>query len=467
MSGSALSEATARCLVRRARRGARAAPMVAIAVAVALVAAPVLLVRGGVALGGVVSPLLAEPTAARVVLGTVVAFSAIGGASLTLLLPDRSSVGPEAAAAPIPSRRLLAAIWLAPLTLVLATAAPFGLCLLLPLAASSPGGWAAAPALVVAGLAGVLGGAAVGEAARLARRRDRVPIPMVAGLSGLWLAIGATAGTPVAGPLARGADAFAGGSTGRSIVEFAALAVAAAACWVVAAPRHRGRRTARRRRALPSVRGGPSVAPALAALALVTRRSDVRIVAATAALAGLGTLAIGYAIEAPGSLAALAALFTVALASAPVAVAAPGIALAGRRVWRSTPVGLVRLTVTWCGAGCVALLAIVAAVSMPLVATRQLPVSALGSTASSAASTAALALVAGALVPWRAGGVGEQLPTIAALAVTLAVGGVLAVELGAFLQDLRLPEVAATVATTGCAVVLAAIAVAARLSRSA
>ena len=163
------------------------------------------------------------------------------------------------------------------------------------------------------------------------------------------------------------------------------------------------------------VHGRGVVAVAAAVLALVLRRRDLRLAALAALTFGLGGVSVGAASGAPPPAPLLLGATSALLGVALIPLALPGAVVAGRWAWacapRRLPAPLSALLVS---------LAVLAASLAPVVLVlsssprvRPLPVATL---AVLTVIVAAAALVAGIVVPWRGGGVGDQLASFGAFA---------------------------------------------------
>ena len=465
MSGWPLSEAIARCLARRGRAGLRSAPVpVAFGVG-AFVAAPLLMARAGSALGDVIAPALDDVRSTRILVATIVALAALGGAAISVALPSRDGLGDELATTPLTERRLLWATWVVPLALVFVAAAPTVLGLLLSFAASSPGGWATAPALVVAGLAGALLGAAVAEVGRLVVCGDAVGTVGVAALGCCWLGAGALAGTAALGPLDALAGALAGRDAMRGALVGLVVCVGALTVWASCATRARGSRAPQSPRLRVPAWRRPALVVVASVLVLLSRRRDVRVGLLLSAAAAAATLTLGRAGGAPWDVGVPLAAMTAALAAVPLPLAAGGALIDGRWHWQTAPRHSATVAAGWCAAAVGGLALVVAAVVFPAVAVLDVGRSSVGPVFLGAAMVAACALATGALVPCRDAAMGDQIPSIAALVVVLATAGVLAGEVGTALADAGAPEALAAATPVGVVLAIAWWSLAVRAAR--
>lgn len=413
-----LSRAVLRCQCRRALAAWRSAPLPGALLLAVAAASPYLLWRAGHALGIVLEPVLREPEAAGLLGVAPAVGGATAGAALCVTATGRRSLGLQIAALPVGARSALVATCVAPAVAVLVLGLPAALALVLALGASSPGGAVAGTGFLAGALAGAAGGAVVTEsilhAWAGARRRGAVAL---LALCAAWSGAGALLGSAALGPLAPLGASLAGST---DAVAAPAVAVVAAVCGGVAwlelaarrpervppAPAATGRRVA----------GPLATALPLAALALLLRRRDVRLASFAATGFGLGgvVLASRAEVAAPGPLHLGASSTLLGAALTPLAVG--GCLVAGRWAWACAP----RLRVLPCAAlvlaASVALFGALAPVLVVAAVVSGAPAYALAEVWLVALGTAAAAVLAGALVPWRGITMGDQVACLAAFA---------------------------------------------------
>jgi hypothetical protein len=449
---STLCEAVGRCHLRRLRGVAAAAPLPAVIVALVVVAAPVVLFRLGGAVGDEVADSIDTAGVSNaLVLGPLLA-AAVAGAALAVAAPSRSALGFQVAAGPPGAAIAVVALTLVPAAAGSIVVVPSLIALCAGLARALPGGAAGGVALAAATLAAVPAGAVVAEGGLAAGRRHRRRAVAV-GAGGLgWLVVGLAFGAGPLGPLAFVPPALRGaGSPWLALGVSSGVGIGLSAAWVPLAatraePRSR-RRGARRsgRRRLP--------AP-IAAAVLLARRTDLRLATLGAALFGLAGSALAAATAAPPPASFLLGTTTALLGSLLCPLVVGGVLDGGRWLWRGAPVpsGAVGRSFA---------LASILAAALPVAAVGSVAAIASGAGAGIVGIVAALvvagscvALLAGALLPWRGTGAGDQMTTIAAFAA-IAIAASLAVGLVApRLVSLGVPD--AVVAVAICVLFLAA-----------
>ena len=448
---STLCEAVARCHLRRLRGVAASAPLPAAIVALVVVTAPVILFRLGGAVGDEVADSIgAAGVSDALVLGPLLA-AAVAGAALAVATPSRSALGDQVAAGPSGAAIAVVALTLVPAAAGWIVVVPSLIALCAGLAHALPGGVAGGVALAAATLAAVPAGAVVAEGGLAAGRRHRRQAVAV-GLGGLgWVVVGLAFGAGPLGPLALVPPALRGaGSPWLALGMSSSVGIGLSAAWVVLAatraePRSRCRGVGRSsRRRLP--------AP-IAAVVLLARRTDLRLATLGAGLFGLAGSALAAATGAPPPASFLLGTTTALLGSLLCPLVVGGVLDGGRWLWRGAPVPSGAIARSFA-------LASTLAAALPVAAVGSVAAVASGARAGIAGVVAALvvagscvALLAGALLPWRGTGAGDQMTTIAAFAA-IAIAASLAVGLIApRLVSLGVPDAAVVVAI--CALLLA------------
>lgn len=411
-----LCSAVLRCQARRLLALGRSAPLLSAAAVIAVAAAPWPLAQAGAELGRALGPALGAQTVARALVAGLALAGAAAGAALAVSCPGRQGLGPQLAAGPVGSCAALLALTLAPTAVALLPVLPSVLAFMLPFAARTPGGAVSGGALVLAAVAGSTAGAVLAEAAVHASRGRVVGAISAAVVVPAWIALGAGLGAPALGPLTLVAGAVAG--TVAPVVALASAALTSAglaALWLAMGCRRPERRRRARARMPRLVHGRGVVAVAAAVLALVLRRRDLRLAALAALTFGLGGVSVGAASGAPPPAPLLLGATSALLGVALIPLALPGAVVAGRWAWacapRRLPAPLSALLVS---------LAVLAASLAPVVLCALIVSSGAPATVATLAVltviVAAAALVAGIVVPWRGGGVGDQLASFGAFA---------------------------------------------------
>jgi len=411
---STLCEAVARCHLRRLRGVAASAPLPAAIVALVVVSAPVILFR----LGGVVGADVAAGggtagVSEALVLGPLLA-AAVAGAALAVAAPARSALGDQVAAGPPAAAVAVLALALVPAAAGSIVVVPSLFAACIGLARALPGGAAAGVALAAATVAAVPAGAVVAEGGIGAgRKQRRRALAVGVGVLG-WLALGLALGSAPLGPLAPVAAALRdAGSPSLALGVSSAVGIGLAAAWVILAATRAESRSPRRaagrvgRRRLP--------AP-LAAAVLLARRGDLRLATLGAAVFGLAGTALAAATDAPPPAPFLLGTTTALLGSLLCPLVVGGVLADGRWLWRSAPVQRGTIARSFTFASIVA-----AALPTAFVGGVALVVSGggariLGVVATLVVVGSCVALLAGALLPWRGAGAGDQMTTIAAFA---------------------------------------------------
>jgi len=422
---SPLFDAVARCHVRRLRGLAAAAPLPAAAVATLVLSAPIALIRIGRVVGGELAGAIGiESVHEAVVLGPVLA-AAMAGAALAVSLPGPAALGQQIDAGPCGRRAALMAGLVVPAAVGALAVLPSLFAACLALASGLPGGTIAGAALAVAAIAAVPAGAVAAEGWLAAIRGTRRRSLAILGGAVAWGAAGVALGAAALGPLAPVAPALAGsGSSWLALALALAVALTLGLAWVAtAATRTEPRATASRppRRLVP---GGHLPVPAAVA-ALVTRRSDVRLAAVGAVGFGIAGIAIGSLGSSPAPGGFLLATTTALLGATVCSLAVGGALADGGWLWRAGPAdrGLTVACGVAVGIAGSALPVVVVGIGAAAFAGVDWP--AVGVVAPLVIAGSATALVAGAVVPWRGKGVGDQMATFAAFAAIAIAGSLL------------------------------------------
>ncbi len=420
-----LSRAVVRCQMRRLAAIASAAPLPA-AIALGLVAvAPFVLARVGRALGAELAAGVSSPElATALVLGPCLAAAAAGALVATSLSP-LAALGQQIAAGPCDARSALAASLLLPAALAALVALPSLLSLSLAIAASLPGGRVSGLTLVAAIMSAAPVGAVVVEGVQIALRGPRLRlVPLGVGLA-VWLVVGSVAGAASLGPLAPATLALSsGGPAWVALVVSGITTSVLTGAWItLAAERREPRSRAVRRRHLGAIWRQPLPA---SALALVWRRTDVRrgAVAATCFGAAGAFAAIASSAAPPGPF--LLATTTTLLGALVAALAGWGGLVAGTWLWRGAPRGRRTIATTTWVAGLVGVATPVAVIGALAAAWSGVDRQTVAVVTILTVTGAAVATFAGALVPWRRDGIGDQVSSLSAFAA-VAVGASLGV----------------------------------------
>ena len=425
-----LCEAVLRVQRRRLTAVAARHPLVLALVGIAWLAAPAAAWRVGSSAAQPLAPVFAELSSARaLVVGLGLTCAALG-ATVGLSLPPPGALGAQIVAAPVSPRALAAAVTVPVVGGVLALVGPIMIALVVSFASAASG--ATAPALLLVSLAAVTAaGALLSEAImQLVARR------FAAGaVAGLLMSLG-TAALAVD----TGARALTGGSAAVPLaLAVAAAAVACAYLWLCLVAARPPRVSARRRRQLIDLPSRRSTAVAVCAVALLARSTELRPALFAAVAFGLAGLAIGAATGAPPSAGLLLGGGSCAVAACLVPLSVRGRIDPGTWVWRTA--GRVLVAAGWAGAS----LGLVAAVVVPvcLVALARGPEAApavvhvVGLMVFAWAS----ALLAGAVVPRRAHGAGDDALALAMLAVAAVGLGIAISTLGSRLDAAGVPGV--------------------------
>lgn len=462
-----LSRSVLRCQRRRVARALRAAPVPGALLVLAVLASPLAASRAARGLGPLLRPLLESTAEARSLALAPLLAGVAAGAALGAGSSGRRGLGLPLAAAPVGRRSALLACVVVPAAAAGALALPAALAFAGSLGSAAPGGAASVAGLVLVAPAGAAAGATLAEAIRLAAAaawRPLAPLPL---LASAWIGLGELGGAPSLGPLAAVPASLAGSAHPAAGLAASALTAAAGTVlWLELAARRRERRPRFRRVRLP-VHGRLVAALPLAALALLWRRRDLRLGLVLALALGLAGVLLARAsgAQAPAPLLLGASSATLAAAIAPLA--ATGVLLDGRCTWWCAPV--------WRPAPC-AVFGTVAAAMLAAVASLPAAAAAIlsGVTASALAEVLVVvalagsaAMLAGALVPWRGAGAGDQVASFAAFAVCAGVLSAVAGAAGPRLLALGLSDKAAAIGLLAAAALLALTGAVIRMGRSA
>lgn len=452
-----LASAAVRCVVRRVVAWIVVAPGWATLACSALVALPLALARAGSAVGATLGPELRDPAVTRGALVGAALPCLAAGIALAAARADRPPLAAEHEIAPAGRVDRLAAGLAVPAAVVLVLAVPAGAALVAPVAAASPGGIAAVPAVLAALGSVVLAGGALASAWwRAARGAARD----VAG--GLVLAVGSLG---AAGPVEPAARALAGEAGPLAATASALLGCAlAAAAWACLGgrrrPRARGVRRASAR--IPSRRGG---ACGRAALALLGRRRDCRTACVGAVALGGAGLVVAAVGGAPAPTGLLLAASGAAVCLAPVGLAVTGAVLAGRAVWRVAPVRPTVVAAGWAAASVLVVAAATAAALAPALVVERPSARAVAIALALCVAAWSCALAAGTLVPWRAYGAVDQAVSLVAFGLVAAAASLAAAHAGPALSARGPGDVASAVLLVAL-LVASAIGLAARRLRT-
>ncbi len=427
-----LSEAVLRTQLRRLRGAALRRRPVAVASFALWLIAPVAAWRLGRSVGGLLSEDAVTLTVARgLVLGLAVACAAAGAAS-GATIPGCRALGPQVAAAPV-SRTVAAIVLALPVVAgaaVLVGPTLFGLAA--ALAAASPGGAGAAVSLTVSFLAAAASGAVAAESGlRLVRR---------GGSSTRAVAAVATATIAVLIAIEGAARALARGGPFLLLSAVACALAAAGACslWVALAATRPEPRVAAARRPLVAPQRRPVAAASCAAFALLSRAPELRAALVAAASFGLVGLGAGLAAGAPPGAALLLGGGACVLAAALVPLAVRGRLDPGAWVWRAGPRHVV--AGAWAASSLSLVLLTLLPVGLIVLARPQGAAAAAAQVAAVAVGCWAAALIAGAVVPRRAAGAGDDALSLGAFAIATVALGAVATLAGPALGKVGVPD---------------------------
>jgi hypothetical protein len=413
---SSLFDAVARCHARRLLTMASRAPLPAAAVILIVLLAPIAFLRVGRALGAEVSGAIdAAGVADAIVLGPGLA-AAVGGATLAAALPERAAFGGQIAAAPFGRIVGLVAVVLPPALAGAVVALPSLTAGGWAVGGELPGGPVSGIALSTAVVAAMFAGAIGAEAAIAASRGRLSRQPALAALAVPWPLVGLLLGAPPLGPLATVPPALRGElPPWVALVGSGATAAGLSWVWVMLAADRPEARAVRSGRTTGRV-GRRCLAIPAALAAILLRRRDVRLAAVSSLVLGATGVVLAAVSAAPEPTGLLLATTTALLGCVLCSLVACGALLDGRWLWSGSP-GDRRTIVA------LATIVTLAATAAPVVLVGLAAAAVSGATIRSTGIVAALtivgsavALLAGCLVPWKGGGVGDQLATFAAFA---------------------------------------------------
>lgn len=442
-----LSRSVLRCQRRRAGDVLRAWPLVGALALVLAGGSPLVAWRAGRALGELLQPVLDDARLSMLLVLGPLTVGAAAGTALCLTAAGRRALGTQLAALPAGARSVLVATMVVPVLVVVALALPVALAFAVPFGEASPGGPVAGMALVAGAITGVAVGAAAAESAlHIAAGAWRRGLCALCAVAATWPAAGWLQDAPLTGPLAATGTALAG--DGHAPAALASALIAAllyGAAWLELAARRPERHPVSHRLQRPRVFGPAAAAVPAAAVVLLGRRGDVRLALLAAAGLGLGGVAlaerVGLPEPAPLHLAASGALLAAALA--PLVVG--GLLASGRWAWACAP----HLRVLPCAALAAAALAVLVGALVPLLIAAALVSGAsprtVGEVLLVAVGLGAAAVLAGALVPWRGAGMGDQVASFAALAVCASAISVAVGTAGPRLVAAGVPDAVAAV----------------------
>ena len=386
---------------------------------------------------------------------------------LAATAPTRSALGAQVAAGPSSDLTALAAGLMVPTLLSALIVLPCLICACVALAVELQGDRVAGLALAFAIVAGLPCGALIAEGARAAACGLKTRPLVIAAGALAWPVVGLASGSAALGPLAPVGQALRGsGSSWLALALAVATTVILGLAWMplaAARPEKRSRSVGSRRK--PSPRSRMSFPGAL--VALVSRRDDVRLATGGAAGFGLTGGAIAIAAAAPAPAPFLLATTTALLGSIVCSLAVCGVVVAGGWLWLGAPGARRPIAAVCCCIGLGASALTVAAVGAAVACTSGASWNAAGVVAALVVAGSAVAVTAGAAVPWGGTGLGDQLSSFAAFAA-IAVVTSFGVGLTApRLVALGLPDPAAVVLVCGVAIALALLALEQRLEATA
>jgi len=283
------------------------------------------------------------------------------------------------------------------------------------------------------------------------RKQHRHAVAVGAGVLG-WLVVGLACGALPLGPLALVPSALRDmGSPWLALGMSSGVGAGLSAAWVALAATRAEPRCRRRGVARPGQRRLP--AP-IAAAVLLARRTDLRLATLGAALFGLAGSVLAAASGAPPPASFLLGATTALLGSLLCPLVVGGVLDDGRWLWRGAPISDGAIVRSFALASAVGAVLPVAVVGSVAAIASGAGVRIVGIVAALVVAGSCVALLAGALLPWRSTGGGDQLTTIAAFAA-IAIAASLAVGLVApRLVSLGVPDPVVVVAI--CVVALAA-----------
>ena len=408
-----LCDAVLRVQCRRLRAAATRHPLALALVALAWVVAPVGAWRLGSSVAQPLAPVLHELSSARALVLGLGLTSAALGAAVAISLPPPGALGAQIVAAPVSRRALVVAVALPVAGAVLALVGPALVALCASFAGATAGGHAASALLLTSLAAATAVGALLAEAMS-------------------WLGAGrfaTTAFVAIPTSVVTGALAVEAGARGLTADAAAvplgvAVVVAAVGCtssWLGLVAARQPRAGGLRRRPLLAPRRRPTAAVVASALALLFRPGELRLALLTATGFGLAGLAIGAFARAPPAAGLLLGGGSCAVAACLVPLSARGRIDPGRWVWRSA--GRTLVAAGWAGASLGLVVAALLPVCVAALAHSRAAAPAVVQVVGLAAFAWASALLAGAVVPRRAHGAGDDALALAALAVVAIVLG--------------------------------------------
>lgn len=412
-----LSSAVARCLSRRAATASRRTPVAALALVAVAVGLPIVAWRVSRTIAVVVSPALADPTAARLLMAGFALPAAAGGAVMVVALTRPAVLMSGVLSAPAGRLDRLAAVLLLPLVTTSMGVAPTAVAVLAPLARQSPGGLGCLPAIVAALAVSGAAGASLALTCRVMLGGCGTETRLRA------VAVAACLFGAAAMALAGSADALVGSN--RGVVFAIAVSILGVVGFVGSLESllsDEGQRALRRARSW-SVPLAPCRATAVAGGALLARRPEVHTAVLGALLVGAAGIAIGVLATAPPPTGALVAVSGAVVVLAPAGLAVSGVICDGRTLWSlAPPLRAVFSAVLVCVsaipvATAGVIVAGTAVLAQQALITDLLPLAGL------VAGSWVSALIAGAIVPWTRAGAGGQSASLGAFAV---VGGIAA-----------------------------------------
>ena len=236
---SKLSEAVARCQLRRLRHVAGAAPLPVAGIALVVALAPVALYRAGQVLGADLGGAIdGAGISDGIALGPLLA-AMVAGAVLAVSLPGRAALGAQITAGPPGRFASILAITVVPAIGGALIVLPSLVALCVGLARELPGGADAGLALAAAIVAAVPVGAIVADAGIAAARARRRRAAAIMASTVAWAATGSALGGWLLGPLALVPSALGGERSGwlALVVSLTVLALAGTAWVALAATR--------------------------------------------------------------------------------------------------------------------------------------------------------------------------------------------------------------------------------------
>ena len=416
----ALSEAVLRCTLRRAGRALRQAPLLAVGLLVALIAAPFVAVRAGGALGRAVGSSFAQPAFAQSFPASLLLASLTAGVLAAAVTPRLAHLDDQLRTTP-PSRAMLfLAVTVVPLLVPLLLLGALAAAFFAAFGRGTPAGVGGGLVLMLGCAAALAVGAGLAESMALLRSRPSVAVP-----TGLVLAIAWTASSLVVpGWVLYGPAALLGevlvGAPGRlvpALLVLCGLGVLGCAAFLRGVSAEPGR-SGSGRLALPAllpVAGPVWLQHVVVELKVLGRRPDLRRNAQSVLLA---TPLVGLVLQQASPLPELSVSFAGLLAvlgSAAYPLAAASLDRPSPWLWQVPARTPRSRLVAPLVAALLAQLAVVLVAGAVLVLVLGLPVNALGSILGATVLVGALGLVAGTVLPWRPDSAVDQAASYAAL----------------------------------------------------